>query len=486
MRITEFSITNFRSLRDFHIAELVPVNVLYGENDVGKSNVLAALQTIFCAKWQRTAADYRPGRFHEGEVRQFGSSFYKDTSAPITFVVRVAMDDDEIAKNLSPANTPLEVSKLAAAPLEIAGTISEPRILPRPSSAIRRPDTLGPPETVAKFRVTKLEWHKAVVFDATVEGDTVLPGQASGFFGLTPERYVEFFNRLTDYLTDSFQLVPPTRFVGPEKASPAETVLRPGNFKNALLQWSHGLPDTNRIQTFREVQRWFDGEPFGYGQINPFVVPIKGTTESMADVMVTRGGQALPLERYGTGVQQVLILLSYLLSDRKRRMLGIEEMELNLSPNTQDRILSQLRVAMENPELRLGQLFLTSHSEVFATKCPGRRYFLSMKNGATYVTSGQERESTKSQYLKVTQEECAECPTWMLTHAAKGTGPHDSPSFMDASLKDRTGAVEKEWHSQFCTRCSDASIPEHERSRIATARKVVESDGLRWPWPPAA
>lgn len=475
MRVTEFAITNFRSLKDFGVAGLGPLNVLYGENDVGKSNILAALQMIFSAKWRRTDGDYRSGRFHEGEVRHFGDNFSSNTQGSITFNVHVALDDNEITSNLSPAGTRLDAPRLATAPLAISGVIDKPRIVtPAPPSAFlptRKKAPAKPPETIADFRVTLVKWHDIAVFDRDAEGDNVLPGQAHGFFGIGPEKYTEFFNLLTEYLTDSFQLVPPTRFYGQERVRQADTFLRPGNFKNALLQWSQGLPDRGRIQTFRGIQRWFDSKPFSYGQISPFVIPL-GPQDSMADIMVTREDRGLPIERYGTGVQQVLILLSYLLSDRKRRMLGVEEMELNLSPNTQDRTLDQFRTAMEDPAFQLDQLFLTSHSEVFATKCRGRCFLLGMQNGCTVVTPAALAPAGMAAHFAAADRGCCDCSTPALTK--EGEKYRSAPVDWNGIPVAEHERIMKACAAMFCDNGCDG--------KIETARMLAERQGLKLPW----
>lgn len=47
MQIQKASIRGFRSLWDVSISDLGGVNILYGDNNCGKSNVLGALQLLF-------------------------------------------------------------------------------------------------------------------------------------------------------------------------------------------------------------------------------------------------------------------------------------------------------------------------------------------------------------------------------------------------------------------------------------------------------
>ncbi len=45
--LTEFHVSGYKSLYDCTITDLQPINVFHGENNVGKSNVLEALD-LFC------------------------------------------------------------------------------------------------------------------------------------------------------------------------------------------------------------------------------------------------------------------------------------------------------------------------------------------------------------------------------------------------------------------------------------------------------
>jgi len=61
------------------------------------------------------------------------------------------------------------------------------------------------------------------------------------------------------------------------------------------------------------------------------------------DIVVRdESNRELLIERLGTGVQKILLLLSGL-SSMKSTMIGIEELELNLSPRLQSVTLSMLR-----------------------------------------------------------------------------------------------------------------------------------------------
>ena len=89
------------------------------------------------------------------------------------------------------------------------------------------------------------------------------------------------------------------------------------------------------------------------------------------ELIVTDGnGREFILERLGSGVQQLLILLfeiglttSEAKGNVKGNIFGIEELELNLSPKMQPQIFDRLAKMVKQPDASgFGQLFLTTHS----------------------------------------------------------------------------------------------------------------------------
>jgi hypothetical protein len=116
-------------------------------------------------------------------------------------------------------------------------------------------------------------------------------------------------------------------------------------------------PDYHR---FLEVQRIFNENPYRYGSIRPILQD--GRTELL---ITDRTNRELILERLGTGVQQLLVLLSQIAgkNDDSFKVFGIEELELNLSPGLQANALKMLIQMTENENSAgFSQVFLTSHS----------------------------------------------------------------------------------------------------------------------------
>ncbi|MBN1367254.1 MAG: AAA family ATPase [Dehalococcoidales bacterium] len=77
MRVTKVQISNYRNLDGVEINLCDDCNFIVGENNVGKSNVLSLLNTLFC-------------------YRSFNEDDFSDTSKPIFVKIQLKLDDIEI------------------------------------------------------------------------------------------------------------------------------------------------------------------------------------------------------------------------------------------------------------------------------------------------------------------------------------------------------------------------------------------------------
>ncbi|MCX6376171.1 MAG: AAA family ATPase, partial [Armatimonadetes bacterium] len=61
MRIRQLNVKGYRSLRDVVLTGLGDFTVIYGDNNTGKSNVLAFLEMVFAPKIVKTSASPQGG-----------------------------------------------------------------------------------------------------------------------------------------------------------------------------------------------------------------------------------------------------------------------------------------------------------------------------------------------------------------------------------------------------------------------------------------
>jgi len=93
MRLKSFSITNFRSIKKLTIQNLGPINVFFGRNNVGKSNILRGLQLPFYCLGGR--------RIYLPDTSFYGRNIYKPIEVSIDAVFDEAfLDRKKLESNL--------------------------------------------------------------------------------------------------------------------------------------------------------------------------------------------------------------------------------------------------------------------------------------------------------------------------------------------------------------------------------------------------
>jgi hypothetical protein len=189
-------------------------------------------------------------------------------------------------------------------------------------------------------------------------------------------------------LDNSFIRIPNNRSVGIEKEFPRENEVgfSPTFLKNWLLQQKLSREND---KLFHSINSKFSSDPFLHGKIS-----VARIGDDEIEIFITDGsGLKLPIGRKGTGVQQILMILSYI-AQYDSPFVGIEELETNLSPKSQTSILRNFfdLVYQKNDSL-INQIFLTTHSPYMATGVSNKidRRLVSMsKDGETQVSDPTE------------------------------------------------------------------------------------------------
>lgn len=79
------------------------------------------------------------------------------------------------------------------------------------------------------------------------------------------------------------------------------------------------------------------------------------------DISFVQSNGRLLIENLGSGVQQLVLILSQIfLNDYP--LIAVEEPEMNLSPQYQAQMMSTLETLMQDPAVKLEQLFISTHS----------------------------------------------------------------------------------------------------------------------------
>jgi len=378
MYIHQFGVKNYRSLKNVSVGDLSNAVILYGENDSGKSNILSFLEIVFQAKYTEETTE-APGEafvhkkssgFWNGQIDDFSNNFYLNNQKPITFSILIKIERSELLKikNLPkkfidklPKNHNYDV-------LLIEGQIA----------------SLG--EDRAEMSLTSAEFNQKSFYDGTKENPKFLPTE--DFDYLSPAERRDIFEGVMNSLDNAFLRIPPDRFLSQEQEEPREVkvALTSRSLKNWLFQSLH---DENSEMMIREIARQFNSQPFNHGNISIIRV---GKTEIEAFVE-DKNGFKLPIGRRGSGVQQILMILSYI-TKANSPIIGIEELEINLSPNTQKLLVTSLFELINSRSSVVRQIIFTTHSPHIGKRNEAERRWVWMDKGETKVTRPSEAKTT--------------------------------------------------------------------------------------------
>jgi len=373
MHIRQLQVKNYRSLKEVRIGDLSPLVVLYGENDSGKSNILSFLELVFEQKYEEDTRETtglvvkRPRGFWRGEIDNFSDNFYLNSGEPITFSILIRFDRREILGNsfLSQQFLNELPPKRRFDSLKLEGMIEQ----------------IGNTNR-AKMVLLNAEFNKRLFYNSELEEDAkFLPD-----FDLESGPSLDTFNVIMGQLDDAFLRIPSNRFLTSEQeiSRNEKAKLMPHSFKNWLFQNSVNR-DTEEL--FRRISSQFSSSPFEYGRIS-----IARVGDDEIELLIADEHLKLPIGRKGTGVQQILLILSYV-AESSSPLVGIEEMEMNLSPKSQAAIFSSLHQLIYRTEASpINQIFLTTHSPHIAKRDEAQRRGVWMESGETKVKKPSEAE----------------------------------------------------------------------------------------------
>ncbi|MGD0058901.1 MAG: AAA family ATPase [Verrucomicrobiia bacterium] len=378
MYISSLAISGYRSLKNVEIKEMLPVVIFHGLNNSGKSNILSAIETIFRRKVvveETTTADetkklQRTGNFYQGRITDFRDNFYLNGRQDIIFSVSVTLTDsetapfNEILKLLNPALTKTGGKKIV---------LFDGRMKYRD-------------ENSAEMILDRVMFKSSdVVFEVEKSGKkTFFPTVK----GLTEEVRVAQFEKLMELFSDSFALLQADRYLTMEKEgqdSGAKIMLTPKTFK----QWLHKLSlDRSTYESFEEIKKMIASKPFEFGDIG------FSKEGDEIEIMVKTGNVRLPICRLGSGHQQILYIIGSLVL-YKKRMVGIEELEINLSPTAQKNVFEKLKHHIFTSADLINQLIITSHSDTFGNRGDVRVYGVEHNGQETLVHRWTQADNKK-------------------------------------------------------------------------------------------
>ena len=382
MKITSLSVSGFRSLKNIHIEAFGDQVIFFGDNDSGKSNILAFLEVFFARKYREELTEVAfsdgvpegnrleraPTGFWQGQVHGFSDNFFRGQREPIIYNVTIEMETGEITNAVE---FPKEFRQFL---------IENDPISLQLQGEFRRVD----PDIAEMYLLQAFLGDREFYNEQHSDFERFGPG----FEDVDETEREEVFEKVMRKLDDAFLRIPPNRFLDAEIEIPRNgdgVELDAASFKNWLFRTSLNKDDE---EIYAQLREQFFSEPFNGGEISIGRIDDEGLELFVKDQWSVK----LPIGRKGSGKQQILIILAYITQSRAR-FIGIEELEINLSPLSIQSVMKTLGNLLKDDESLFDQLFLTTHSpKVAAIKENTERIFIHLnEQGETEVLPADDR-----------------------------------------------------------------------------------------------
>jgi predicted ATP-dependent endonuclease of OLD family len=371
--------------------------MLYGYNNSGKSNILKFLNLIFQPKVQREGITVEGTRevrekqssFWNGFIDDSGFLFHKNNrKTPIEFDFRIEVMHDEIKKggflNFEDLNKDFLNSNRDYATFEFYGKI-------KAFDEFHTSEIILDSAKLNKLSILSRDANgKTAYFEKARNAKSPLKGDGIAFDNL-----LSIFNNAVCFFDNG-------RFFNTEKMDTNVKELTPSSYKNWLYNVSMSperyrifseLTDflrKNKIAVKNDDEDLFKGaeknSPFG-----DFTPEFAKVGKDEIELMLRVGKDRFPLSSYGTGIQQLLYILSKVYITNSRILL-IEELEMNFSPKYQKGVLELLKNLLT--ARKIDQVFFTTHSKYFDTRTDFSIYEVKMASGASSIQKVKSRRKS--------------------------------------------------------------------------------------------
>jgi len=344
MLIERVRIQGFKSIRDLTLEGLGKVNVFHGLNDVGKSNILQAIQLAHQVLTGEQALF--PIREQSPDARS------PAVEPPAVFIKRA-----DFANRYGTFLFRLGGDRHFTIEMETSFLNSElPSGLKLDSSTLKTNVQLTFQDIGDSIAVV-LDRYLVVTDKETVDARKSLNLQWSNWIERLQRSY---------WQRRGFRLIEATRRICTERSPQTDIPddadlidIVDYNLKLGLF-YTYLSPDTQQKRNLEKIRHLLTEPPFNLGQLD---IALDRKTNTL-DVGFVRGDGRLPIESLGSGTQQLLLVLGQVFLNANR-IIAIEEPEMNLSPVGQRMLFSALKALLNDSNGLLDQLFISSHSPAF-------------------------------------------------------------------------------------------------------------------------
>lgn len=369
MKIKKISVNNFKSLVDFKLESLNSTTIIYGDNNAGKSNVLELLHLIFQRKKQYNdeTITEQAISFHTGILDDFTYSFYENRrEGKIDFSIVVEVKKSELTLK----DADFEKIFGAKDELEIGfnGIIKQ----------------FESNSNYGRFDITEVNFEGGKLYTNKDDEIHILPLIDKEKNDQAVQN--EIFETLIEPFQDCVFFVPSHRDMLPDLFDKnLEAEISPLKFKKFL--YSLYLKE-DQFSTFERIDSLFNNDPFSFGSLSFAKI------DDNLEIMIKKGDIRLPIKGLGSGVLQILYIISCIVYSNKK-IICLEELEQNLSPNNQKLALNKLKELISDVAPP-NQIIISSHSPYFYEKNGhNSTYLLSKKDGKTILLARNGEEPRK-------------------------------------------------------------------------------------------
>jgi predicted ATP-dependent endonuclease of OLD family len=375
MKIVNLSIVNFRSFGQYQnpvtgeFNALRTINMIYGENNSGKSNALKFIDLIFSRKISREAPiivdgerlerDEYLGSFWQGLVIDQPFIFHKnDRTQIISFTFSIELQNTDIE------NSGLEKYALLIAEFPSARTVSTLEFKGQVKN-------FGDPYS-SLFELVEVKMNGLEIYSEPTGGKKSYFSNGN-IHALVGD--VTTFENLIGILNDKLLFLDNDRYYSRE-IEENNTKLTTKNFKNWIYKLSLDSVNYKKYEAFLDFVK---AQGFGgvAGKIFKNFNPSFSKKNGEIEIILSNGFDRLPISSLGTGIHQILFVLA-LIFETKAKIILIEELELNLSPQSQRELLQIFRRLITKGII--DQVIFTTHSPYLRSTTDFSIYQVSMNS----------------------------------------------------------------------------------------------------------
>lgn len=364
MQIKAVTVENFKSFEKLTLADLLSVNMIFGYNNSGKSNLFKFLELVFSSNDRRVYVTTRPDG--KKEYRRESQEWWKKTIVNQPFIFRRIIG--EKVKDIT-FSIEMEISRteLNTAIPDLKGIDKLLPGTPEKYSIIFEGVITQAGDENASMELTKITLGGTEVWNSTVE--LVKDEEESQLLDFND------FTSIMNIFSDCVLLLDNDRYFVDEIESAGDAPLTAKNYKNEVFNMSLSrlkVGELKRLASFLKSFHLDSTDPtFSQNELSsPFVdfgFEFARIGDEKIEVMLVNKFGRFPISSFGTGIQQIIYILSKIFLAHRNKIVLIEELELNLSPKYQSKIIQFIdQNLIKGSEKYIGQFFYTTHSPLMS------------------------------------------------------------------------------------------------------------------------